>query len=80
MLDIGTIFLGAYLVSYAIAVVMPTWRWLLALTIVVAVVSYTGWLQVGIAWPPRPPAARRFGGVSWAGLNGPRQEAASLNR
>jgi hypothetical protein len=45
MLDIGTTFLGAYLVSYAIAVVMPTWRWLLALTLVAAVTLYAGWLR-----------------------------------
>jgi hypothetical protein len=53
MLDIGTIFLGAYLVSYAIAVVMPSWRWLLALTLVVAVVSYAGWLRhwIGLLLP-----------------------------
>ena len=49
MLDIGTIFLGAYLLSYAVAVMMPTWRWLLALTIVAGVVTYTGWLRDGIA-------------------------------
>ncbi|MBV8917897.1 hypothetical protein [Bradyrhizobium sp.] len=49
MLDLGSIFLGANLVTYAIAVVMPTWRWLLALTLVVAVVSYTGWLRHWIA-------------------------------
>ena len=49
MLDIGTIFLGAYLVSYAVAVVMPTWRWLLALTIVAGVVTYAGWLRDWIA-------------------------------
>jgi hypothetical protein len=49
MLDIGTIFLGAYLLSYAVAVMMPTWRWLLALTIVAGVVTYTGWLRDWIA-------------------------------
>jgi hypothetical protein len=49
MLDIGTTFLGAYLVSYAIAVVMPTWRWLLALTLVAAVTLYAGWLRDWIA-------------------------------
>jgi hypothetical protein len=47
MLDIGTTFLGAYLVSYAIAVVTPTWRWLLALTLVAAVIA--GWLRDWIA-------------------------------
>jgi hypothetical protein len=49
MLDLGSIFLGANLASYAVAVVMPTWRWLLVLTLVVAVVSYTGWLRHWIA-------------------------------
>jgi hypothetical protein len=49
MLDIGTIFLGAYLASYAVAVVMPTWRWLLALTIVAGVMTYAGWLRDWIA-------------------------------
>lgn len=48
-IDIGTIFLGAYLVSYAVAVVMPTWRWLIGLTIVAGVVTYAGWLHDWIA-------------------------------
>jgi hypothetical protein len=43
MLDLATIFLSACLVSCAIAVVMPTWRWLVGITCVVAVVLYAGW-------------------------------------
>jgi len=49
MLDIVSEFLSVCLISYAVAVVMPTWRWLLVLTLVVAVVSYTGWLRHWIA-------------------------------
>lgn len=49
MLGIGTTFLGAYLVSYAIAVMMPMWRWLLALTLVAVIVLYAGWLRDWIA-------------------------------
>lgn len=52
-IDIGTIFLGAYLVSYAVAVVMPTWRWLLALTMVAGAMTYAGWLRdwIGLLLP-----------------------------
>jgi hypothetical protein len=42
-MSIGTIFLVACFASYAIAAVMPTWRWLLGMTLVVAVLLYMGW-------------------------------------
>jgi hypothetical protein len=41
MLDIATRFLAACVISYTIAVLMPTWRWLLGVTFLVAVLLYT---------------------------------------
>jgi len=41
MLDIATRFLAACVISYAIAVLMPTWRWLLGVTFLVGVLPYT---------------------------------------
>jgi len=43
MLDLVTIFLGTCFISYAIAAVMPSWRWLLGMTLAVGVLLYTGW-------------------------------------
>jgi len=43
MLDIVSGFLSATLVSYAVAVVMPTWRWLFAMTLVVGLLLYADW-------------------------------------
>jgi hypothetical protein len=43
MLDIVSGFLSACLVSYAVAVVMPTWRWLLGMTLVVGLLLYADW-------------------------------------
>jgi hypothetical protein len=40
MLDIATRFLAACVISYAIAVLMPTWRWLLGITLLVGVLLY----------------------------------------
>jgi hypothetical protein len=41
MPSLVTILLSALLVSYALAVVMPTWRWLLAIALLVGVSAYT---------------------------------------
>jgi hypothetical protein len=43
MLDIVSVFLGTCLVSYAVAVVMPTWRWLLGMTLVVGLLLSADW-------------------------------------
>jgi len=45
MLDLVTIFLGACFVSYAVAAVMPNWRWLLGMTLAVGVLLYAGWYR-----------------------------------
>src|ERR1700761_699412 len=41
--DIVTTFFIAQLLPYVIAVVMPTWRWLVGITLVVVGVLYAGW-------------------------------------
>lgn len=43
MLDIVSEFLSVCLVSYAAAVVMPTWRWLLGMTLVVGLLLSADW-------------------------------------
>jgi hypothetical protein len=43
MLDIVSGFLSACLISYAVVVVMPTWRWLLGMTLVVGLLLYADW-------------------------------------
>jgi hypothetical protein len=43
MLDIVSGFLSACLISYAVAVVMPTWRWLLGMTLVVGLLLTADW-------------------------------------
>ena len=43
MLDIVSSFLSACLISYAVAVVMPTWRWLLGTTLVVGLMLSADW-------------------------------------
>jgi hypothetical protein len=43
MLDIVSSFLSACLISYAVAVVMPTWRWLLGTTLVVGLLLSADW-------------------------------------
>jgi hypothetical protein len=40
--DIVSMFFGTCLVSYAVAVVMPTWRWLLGTTLVVGLLLSAG--------------------------------------
>ena len=47
MLDIVQVFLGAFLgaclLPYAVAIVMPTWRWLFAMTLAVGFPLYVDW-------------------------------------
>jgi hypothetical protein len=41
MFDIATRLLAACVISYCIAILMPTWRWLLGMTLLVGVLLYT---------------------------------------